>query len=331
MAQPLSDVGERRAIDAVRGILGPRGREASKGDDAAVVRVPKRPDCDLVATTDTITYALHRFPTAPLRLFGYYACAVSVSDLAAMGALPRGVLIAVGLPPQTPFGDLKDLALGFRRAADRLGFDVWGGDLKQAPCEHITTTAVGEVRRGRALRRAGAKPGWWVGLTGFVGRSALGAHLAAKGDAVGFDMLYRFKPRVEEGQALSAATRSAVCMDTSDGLSSSLDLLAKASPGVGVELDWGSLPVQPGLRKAVGLERVEDVVLHWGGDFELLVAMPPRVFGRAKEELASLACPLTRIGRVTERPGLFLVRDGRTKSMPVGGFEHFRSAPGVTP
>lgn len=329
--EQLRDVGERRAIAAVQGILGPRGREASKGDDAAVVRSPKRPGSDLVATTDTITYALHRFPGTPLRLFGYYACAVSVSDLAAMGATPRGMLIAVGLPPQTPFGDLKDLALGFRKAADQLGFDVWGGDLKQAPTEHITATALGEVPRGRAIRRRGAKPGWTVGVTGFVGRSAMGAHLAAKGDAVGFDMLYGFRPRVGAGRVLSQLTTSVACLDTSDGLSSSLDLMVKAAPGVGMEVDWNSLPLQPGLRKAVGLDRVEEVALHWGGDFELLVACPPRLFSRAKRELASEGCPLTAIGRVNDKPGLWLSRDGSTRDLPVRGFEHFRSTPGATP
>ncbi len=327
----MGDVGERRAIASVQGILGPRGREAAKGDDAAVVRVPRGPGSDLVASTDTITYALHRMAGAPLRLFGYYACAVSVSDIAAMGALPRGMLIAVGLPPQTPFGDLKDLALGFRSAADRLGFDVWGGDLKQAPTEHITTTAIGEVTRGNALRRRGARPGWTLGLTGFVGRAAMGAHLAAKRDPVGFDMLYQFPPRVEEGRTLGATARKAVAIDTSDGLSTSLAQLARANDGVGFEIDLSALPVQPGLRKAVGLDRAEDVVLHWGGDYELLVAMGPRAFPKAREELGALGCPLTPVGRVTASPGLWALRDGRRSALEVRGFEHFRSAPGGVP
>jgi len=331
LAERLGDVGERRAIASVLSILGPRGREAAKGDDGAVVRATRAPGAALVVTTDTLTYALHRFPRAPLRLFGYYACAVSISDLAAMGARPRGMLIAVGLPAETPFGDLKDLALGFRRAAERLGFDVWGGDLKEAPSEHITTTALGEAPRGRALRRRGARPGWTVGVTGFVGRAAMGAHLAARHDPVGFEMLYAFEPRVEAGRALAALTRSAVCMDTSDGLSASLGELARASPGVGFEVERERLPVQPGLRKAIGVERAHDATLHWGGDFELLIAAPPRVFARARADLAARGCPLTAIGRTTECGGLALLAGGVRREIAVAGFEHFRSAAGTAP
>jgi thiamine-monophosphate kinase len=331
VVERLSDVGERKAIASVQEILGPRGAEAAKGDDAAVVRAPSAESLDLVATTDTLTYALHRFPGTPLRLFGYYACAVSISDLASMGAKPRGMLIAVGLPGETAFGDLKDMALGFRRAADQLGFDVWGGDLKQALTEHITTTAIGEITRGRGMRRKGIKAGWTVGLTGFVGRAAMGARLAGKGDAVGFDMLYGFEPRVEAGRAAAALTRSVACIDTSDGLSTSLDQLARATPGIGFEVDWESLPLQPGLRKAVGLAAVEDIALHWGGDFELVLCAPPRVFRRLKEELARLGCPLTAVGRAVEGGELQLVRNGNRGQLAVHGFEHFRSVPGSVP
>jgi thiamine-monophosphate kinase len=331
MVERLSDVGERKAIASVLSILGPRGREAAKGDDAAVVRPASREGRVLVASTDSVSYALHRFEGTPLRLFGYFACAVTVSDLAAMGAVPRGMLIATGLPAHTPFGDLKDLALGFRRAADQLGFDVWGGDLKESPTEHITTTGVGEAARGHVLRRAGAKAGWTLGLTGFAGRAAMGAHLARLGDAVGFDMLYGFKPRVEAAHEFASLTRSAVAIDTSDGLSSCLDQLARANPGRGFEVEWSALPLQPGLRKAVGLERVVDVALHWGGDYELLVAAPPRVFARAHQAMADVGCPLTAIGRVTGAEGLRLVHEGRVVPLQVGGYEHFRSAHGAVP
>jgi thiamine-monophosphate kinase len=329
VVETLADVGERRAIASVQGILAARGREAAKGDDGAVVRVPRAPGARLVVTTDTLTYALHRFPGAPLRLFGYYACAVSISDLAAMGATPRGMMIAVGLPPQTPFGDLKDLALGFRRAADRLGFDVWGGDLKQAPTEHITTTALGEVARGRALTRRGARAGWTLAVTGFVGRAAMGGQLAARGEAEGFEMLYGFQPRVREAKAVARLAPSAACIDTSDGLSAALDQLARATPGVGFVVDAAQLPVQPGLRKAMGVDRSLEVVLHWGGDFELLLALPAPALEPARTALARMGCPLTAIGRVTRGGGLRLLGPQGERELPVRGFEHFLSSAGA--
>jgi thiamine-monophosphate kinase len=331
MAPTLADLGERKAIAAVQEILGARGKEAAKLDDAAVVPGPSKPGAQVVATTDTLTYQLHRLPNTPLDLFGYYACAVSISDLAAMGARPRGMLIAVGLPPATAIGDLKDLALGFRRAADRLGFDVWGGDLKQAPHPHITTTAIGEVAKGRALRRGrGVKPGWIIGVTGFVGRAAMGARMAQRSESLGFELVYDLPSRVAEGRAAAATSTRIAAMDSSDGLSVVLSQLSQLN-GIGFDVEPSALPVQPGLRKEMGVEEALNAALHWGGDFELVLCAPRDVFEALRKKFARMDTALTPIGVAVKGAELTLIKGGGRQALPVGGFEHFKTRPADAP
>lgn len=322
----LADIGERDAIRMVQKILGRRAQEAARLDDAAVVRLKDGATSELVATTDTLTFASHLLPGTPLRLFGYFCCAVSISDLAAMGAKPHGMLLAVGLPATTAVGDLEDLTLGFRMACNQLDFDVWGGDLKEAPTPHITGTAMGTVPRGKALRRGrGIKAGWPVATTGFLGRAAMGALLAKRGDAVGFEMVYLIEPRVGAGLAAVDAGGPIACIDSSDGLSASLLHLCASNPGVGFEVDAGELPVYPGLRKEAGPVKALELALDGAGDYELVFCAPPRTLDRLKDELSDLRIPLTRIGKAVAEEGLFLIRDGAREAMGLRGFEHFRT------
>lgn len=324
----LADIGERQAIELVQKILGRRAREAARLDDAAVVRLKDGAKVEVVTTTDTLAFSTHRLAGAPLRLFGQFACAVSISDLAAMGATPRGMLLAVGLPPETAVGDLEDLALGFRSACNRWGFDIWGGDLKESPSPYVTGTAVGTVARGRALRRARAvRPGWVVGVTGFVGRAAFGAALAKRRDAVGFDLVYGFEPRVEAGARASALGGAVACIDSSDGLVASLLHLVAVNPGVGFEVDAGALPLYPGLRKEVGPEEALRLALEWGGDYELVFCAPARTFGRLKEALRGTGAPLCAIGRAATDEGLFLVDESARRRIEGRGWESFGPAP----
>jgi len=322
----LADIGEREAIQIIQKILGRRAKEAARLDDAAVVRLPRGAAAELVTTTDTLAFSTHLLPAAPLRLFGYFACAVSISDLAAMGATPRGMLVALGLPRTTAVGDLEDLALGFRSACNKLDFDMWGGDLKEAPAPYVTGTAVGTVARGRAMRRArGIRPGWTVAVTGFIGRAAFGALRAKKGDALGHELVYNFEPRVDAGAAAAAIGGQIACIDSSDGLTASLIHLAGVNPGVGFELDASALPLQPGLRKEAGPEQGLNLALDWGGDYELVFCAPPRTAERLKESLRELRVPLTAVGRAVAGDGLYLVRDGSRESLGLRGFEHFKT------
>lgn len=328
----LADIGERQAVQLVQKILGRRGREAAKLDDAAVVRLKDAAKVEVVTTTDTLSFSSHRLEGAPLRLFGQFACAVSISDLAAMGATPKGMLMAVGLPSETAVGDLEDLALGFRSACNRWGFDIWGGDLKESPSPYVTGTAVGTVPRGKALRRARAvRPGWRVGVTGFVGRAAFGGRLAKHGDAVGFDLVYGFEPRVEAGARASALGGAVACIDSSDGLVASLLQLAAVNPGIGFEVDAGALPVYPGLRKEVGPEEARRLALEWGGDYELVFLAPTRTFQRLKEALRGTGAPLCPVGQATADEGIFLVDEGARSRIEARGWEHFGKAPSLGP
>ena len=328
----LTDIGERKAIDMIQKILGRRAKEAARLDDAAVVRVPGAGKRDLVTTTDTLSFSTHRLKGTPARLFGYFACAVSISDIAAMGARPLGMLVAMGLPRSTAVGELEDLALGFRTACNKLDFDIWGGDLKEAQAPYVTGTAFGVVDRGRALRRAcGVKPGWKVGVTGFVGRAAFGAAMASRGDAVGYELAYMIEPRVPEGRAAARLTGKVACIDSSDGLAASLHHLSRANGGVGFEVDSGKLPLQPGLRKELGVEGALRAALGWGGDYELVLCASPKVFGDLTRAMARVGTPFTEVGRSVAGGGLSLVQDGGRKPLEPTGYEHFISEPASTP
>jgi thiamine monophosphate kinase len=164
-----------------------------------------------------------------------------------------------------------------------------------------------------------------------VGRAAHGAALAARGDAVGYELVYMIEPRVPEGQAASRLTGKIACTDSSDGLAASLHHLSRANGGVGFEVDAGMLPLQPGLRKEVGVEAALAAALGWGGDYELVLCASPNVFTRLSRAMARVGTPFTQVGRAVAGGGLSLIQDGARKPIEHTGYEHFISAPASTP
>jgi thiamine-monophosphate kinase len=305
------------------------------GDDAAVLR--PRAGHDLVVTTDLLVegvdFRLGGGWISP-RDLGHKALAVSLSDAAAMGARPRFCLLSVGVPRKLWRGRfLEEFYEGVRALADVHGVRIIGGDTSRTPEGVVVDSIVlGEVRRGRALTRGGARAGDQIFVTGSLGGAAGGlkilesvAGLTSRSRA-GRGLVLRQRrpePRVEWGALLSEKGLATSLIDLSDGLSSDLAHVCRES-GVGARLDASLLPLDSLLVQA-GMDTDEALrlALDGGEDFELLFTVAPRKASRLPREVGGV--PVTRVGEVTgERGKVRLVRDGRTALLKPGGFEHFR-------
>ena len=275
------------------------GQVPSAGDDAAVVD-------GHVLTTDML-HDRTDFPAGTSSYTaGWRAVGASLSDVAAMGAEPVGVVAAYGAPS---FGGVESFVEGAQAVCERVDTAYVGGDLDSHEERTVATTALG--RTDEPVSRSGAQPGDAVCVTGTLGRSGAACRLFAAGETERANALFRFEPRVSAGRAF--ASRATAMMDSSDGLARSLHQLAEASDcGVAAE---SPLPVDDAVESVAddGTERRE-LGVFFGEDFELVCALPPDQVGEAHEETA---VPLTRVGTVT---GAGVSLDG--DPLPDRGYTH---------
>jgi thiamine-monophosphate kinase len=288
------------------------------GDDGAIVR--PAPGMEIVVSTDMLVAGTHFLPDTDPENLGWKTLAVNVSDMAAMGAQPRWVLLAAALPAATESW-IAQFARGFFACAETFDIDIIGGDTTKGP-RNFCVTIFGEVPVGQALPRSGARSGDDIWVSGHPGRAALGlAHLqgrhvlaeAARADCLA--ALHRPQPRVALGLALRGLANAAI--DISDGLLADLAHILEAS-GVGADLRIPGLP-PPGIAR--------DSLLTGGDDYELIFTAPPARRHEVEAISASLGLALTRLGTVREGalPQLSL-RDDNDALIEVGqlGYEHFR-------
>jgi thiamine-monophosphate kinase len=286
------------------------------GDDAAVVRVGRRP---LVLTTDTLVEGVHfRRSWVTPRTLGRRAFAVNASDLAAMGAVPRFALLALEAPAATRVGDLDALVGSFASEAARAGARLVGGNLAASPHLAITAALVGEAV-GPIVTRAGGRPGDRVYVTGALGATGLAVRDLRAGRR------RRLPEPPRRGHVGVALARLASAMiDVSDGLVQDLGHLCRAS-GVAAEVELAALPVARACLSALG-ERARLFAARAGEDYELLFAMRPAREPALRRLARRLDCRVTRIGRLVRgRPAVrVLGPDGVVLPVSRGGFDHFR-------
>lgn len=303
------------------------------GDDAAVLR--QRAGFETIVTADLLVedvdFRLGRFGASP-RDVGHKALAVSLSDVAAMGARPRFCLLAVGVPEERWRGNfLKDFYAGVRALAARYGVEIIGGDISRTPERVVVDSVViGEARRGRAVTRGGARAGDQLFVTGLLGGAAAGLKILegragsrlTRAQSRLVRRQTRPEPRVEWGLLLGERGLASAMIDLSDGLSSDLAHLCRES-GAGARVEAESLP----LDETAALDGADPLALALDGgeDFELLFAVRPRHVPKLPREVGGV--PVTRIGEVTAARGkITLVHDGRARALRPGGFEHFRGS-----
>jgi thiamine-monophosphate kinase len=320
----LADLGEVGFLERLARWVPPGAAVLGIGDDAAVVDVSE--GASVVATADALVEGVHfRWDWSRPPDVGHKSVTANVSDLAAMGARPRWLLVTICAPPSTSEDTLRDLYGGIAAACADYGTELVGGDTVRAETFVIAVTALGEISAD-PLRRSGAKSGDALAVTGPLGRAAAGLNLLLSQDPKKVSpedaltcMQAHTRPiaRVAEGLALRDSGVHAA-IDISDGLASDVRRLAQAS-GLGAEIDADRLPVAPETRRiaeARGWD-AERMVLGGGEDYELLVALPP-------DQLASVDVDLIEIGRVVT-DGVWLVRDGRREAMDAEGWDHFKS------
>ena len=314
----LGSGGEFDRLRAIFAALGAAGRDL--GDDCALLPVGGR---TLAISIDLSLEAVHfRTDWLSFREIGWRATAAALSDLAAEGAEPIGVLVSVGLPGKGRAREkgrrdpATEIMTGVGAAARAVGASVLGGDLVRSPRYLVDVCVLGVVQR--PVRRSGARPGDGLWVTGRLGGAGLALAALRVGRRLAPAVRRRFArpvPRIAAGRWL--ARRGARAMiDISDGLAGDAGHLAAAS-GVGIAIELERVPCWPGVPPRAAAAS--------GEEYELLVALP-RSFGTAGARAFRRATglPLTRIGACTAGRGLRITHEGRLITSP-RGFDHFRA------
>jgi thiamine-monophosphate kinase len=298
-------------------------------DDAAVVDL--QPGRSLVATTDTVIAGVHFLADDPPDLIARKALRINLSDLASMGAEPLGYLLVTALPAGIDENWVAQFSRGLAQDQAEFSISLLGGDTAFTPGPlSLTITALGQVERGKALLRSGAKPGDRVYLSGTIGDSAFGLKLA-KGEPLTLSpsekssLLDRYRlpqPRLGLGRRLIGVASAA--MDVSDGFAADLGHICQASR-VGALVEAAKMPVSPALRSVLEVGEASLVEVATGGDdYELLFTAPAAVellLGRIATELA---LPLTAVGEIRREPGVIVLdQNGRAVELGPGGYRHF--------
>jgi thiamine-monophosphate kinase len=295
-------------------------------DDAAVIA--HGPGQEIVVTTDALVGGIHFFGDEPARDIARKALRVNLSDLAAMGAVPRSYSLALALPGDASEDWIADFAAGLGDDQAAFGVCLIGGDtVATTGPPVVAVTAYGECDAGRAIRRAGARPGDRLYLSGTVGDAAFGLRVLEGTLAVddGNSLVARYRlpmPRTTLGPRLVGLATAMI--DVSDGLVADLGHVAAASE-VGATVGVGALPLSPTGQVLVAVDPVHLVTAITGGDdYELLFAAPA---GREREVAAlaeELDIAVTAIGEIEREPGIRVVDvDGRPIAVGAGGYRHF--------
>lgn len=290
------------------------------GDDAAVF-LPT-PGLALVTTTDSLVAGRHFLPDWPPADIGHLALAVNLSDLAAMGATPRWVLLALTLP-QADEGWLDAFLEGFLGLAETSGASLIGGNLAAGPL-NLSVQVIGEVAADRFASRHGARLGDAVLVTGTLGDAAAALQLGARAPKALQARLCCPQPRLAAGQLLAA--HASAMIDVSDGLLADLGHLIE-EPGLGAEIDLARLPSSSALQEAIPeASRRWPLQLNGGSDYELLLTARPDRVGQLRQALAAVDLDLSEIGRITAGGRIDCVRpDGGLENIERRGWDHFEN------
>lgn len=299
-------------------------------DDAAVYNPPNGEE--VVLKADLIAEHIHFFPDDPPRSIAHKALRVNLSDLAAKGATPVGYLLSLALKEDWTEDWIAGFASGLAADQARYGVTLFGGDTSRAAGGTVVSVAAfGRAPVGSIVRRAGAKPGDIVFVSGTIGDAGLGlrvrmgtidAMLAGKSADHLLDRYLHPQPRVELAPVIRRfATAS---LDVSDGLVGDFAHICKQS-GVGGEIDAGSVPMSAGAKALVASDPTAlATVLTGGEDFEILATVRPSDADAFAVAAAEAGVPVTPIGRVVEGKGppVVLGRDGPIR-LDQFGYTHF--------
>jgi len=335
----ISDLGEFGLIDRIVKTASYNTKRApiGIGDDAAALLLS--PSATLLATTDMLIEGVHfDLMTTDLYSLGWKAAAVNLSDIAAMGGVPRFCLTALGIPSSMTVEQVDEFYRGFANCVRKYGTVLVGGDT----CSSrkgliISVTVLGEAEKKHAITRSGARPGDLLYVTGTLGNSGAGLEILknriggrvqgpgkTRNSMTGklIDRHLRPIPRVEWGRRLATARVASAMIDVSDGLSSDLGHLC-AQSAVGAKVFAERIPLSMDLTSAKGLKQPPvGYALSGGEDYELLFTVPP---GKIKK-LKTMSIVATEIGIITRQRAVRLIDErGHGRPLTATGYDHFRS------
>jgi len=294
------------------------------GDDAAAWRSQSTIE---LATVDAMVQDVHfSLDMTSWQELGWKSLAINLSDIAAMGGVPRYALVALGLPEDTCVEDVSRLYEGMIDLARQTRTAIVGGNISRSPVVSVTTTVLGSSLDNRILRRSTAKPGDTIAVTGHPGSAAAGlemlkkkSQLEAASEQYLRTAFLRPTPRLAEGQALvRGGVKTAI--DISDGLLADLRHICEASQ-VSARVDVDKLPIHPVVAENFG-EKARDLTLSGGEDYELLFTAETAVIQRVKAELGQV----TDSRNITaDRPCKISLFDaaGRPVKIAEYGWSHF--------
>ena len=281
------------------------------GDDSAIITPPSSQQ--LVICTDTLVAGRHFPLNTSAHAIGWKSVAVNLSDLAAMGARPHSILLALSLP-NVDHQWLAEFSRGLFECCDQFGVALIGGDTTQSSQLTISVTALGWIEHGQAITRSGAQVGDYICVSGQIGDAAYALkHL-------GHPLQQRLNyptPRCHLGQKLKGLASSMI--DISDGLAQDLGHILKASQ-VGAKLLLERLPIDDTLRE-LSLQQAWHYALSGGDDYELCFTISPQNYEKLSGQ--QLDVPLTIIGEITQQTDLLFEYEGEIHPLPAHGYQHF--------
>ena len=297
------------------------------GDDAAAWQSDNHIQ---LATTDTLVQDVHfNLDTISWEELGWKALAVNLSDIAAMGGIPKYALLSLALPGEVEVEDISKFINSMMHLAREFEIAIVGGNVAASPNVVITLTIIGSSKGQNLLKRSTASFGEQIAVTGYLGSSAAGLEML-KGKAISNPKISNFlrrvhfkpMPKVKEGQILiEQGVKTAI--DISDGLVADLDHICESSK-VSAKINIKQVPIHPAV--IANFPNYQELALCGGEDYELLFTADEATIGRVKQ---ALNCPVTVIGAITKEklPTRVTIVDSKGNIIPYnkGGWEHFKN------
>ncbi len=297
------------------------------GDDAAAAGIS--PGMILLSTADMLAEGVHfDLAWSDAYSLGKKSLAVNLSDIAAMGGLPRYALLSLAIPPELPLEFMESFVSGFLDQAAKYGVSLIGGDTSSSKGGLvISVTLLGEQLPEKIVRRSGARAEELVCVSGTLGDAALGLKRLQAGQRLGEAIRSHLDPvpRVELGKALAGAGIASAMIDISDGFAADLGHILAAS-GKGGRINIDLLPRSVEFRDSVAKDSADynALPLSGGEDYELLFTLPGAMYATARTLAVAAGTTVTAVGRITADRGLFLADSaGNCYETVSCGYDHF--------
>ena len=321
----LADLGERAAIRCIREILTKGTNSKGIGDDCATIDLGKE---YLLVTTDMMYQRTHIPVQMTPYQMGWFLVASNLSDIAAKGGTPLGLVLSFGFPKKISVQFFKELIKGADACAVSFDTTIVGGDTKETQEITLCGTAFGTVKKDEFMSRTGAQPGDVVAVTGTLGKAGAGYYALKRhySEKKLFKAFLEPVPKLKEGRLLAKQHSVRSSIDISDGLSASLYELHEIN-NVGFEIQQSALPLASELCLLVAKNHDIDpysLALHFGGDYELLVTVSAEAIEKTQKTLRKHGVDLRVIGTVTKKKNIVLLDGANKRILENKGYEHFK-------